>query len=75
MLQIILYHASSIQESSSVENDDTPLLELVDYCHRKLVSVISNKVNASHFNCHEDEANTSKVFIYLYFEIHIFFIF
>eukprot|EP01084_Bolivina_argentea_P292451 502760_1 len=63
MLQIILYHSSSIQESSSVENDDTPLLELIDYCHRKLVSVVTNKVNVTHFNSHQDEENPSKKLI------------
>ena len=58
MLQILLYHQSAMEEGSS----DDALLELVDYCHRKLVSIVTNKVNVEHFNPHfVDENNPSKV--------------
>eukprot|EP01083_Nonionella_stella_P085311 236515_1 len=65
MLQIILYHSTSMEESSCEDGDDTALLELVDYCHRKLVSVVTNKVNVDHFNCHlvEDDPDPSKKLI------------
>lgn len=63
MLQILLYHSSSMEVGSSDDSDDDALLELVDYCHRKLVSVASNKVKADDFECHlkEIEDNPSKV--------------
>lgn len=48
MLQILLYHQSSMEEVSS----DDALLELVDYCHRKLVHIVNDKVNINDFNCH-----------------------
>lgn len=44
-------------------SSDNALLELIDYCHRKLVSIVTNKVNVDHFNPHffMDENNPSKV--------------
>ena len=60
ILQILLYHSSCMEQGCC--SDDTALLELVDYCHRKLTSIVTNKVNIDHFNCHlYDEQNPSKL--------------
>mmetsp|Transcript_21835 Transcript_21835/g.35090 ORF Transcript_21835/g.35090 Transcript_21835/m.35090 type:complete len:488 (+) Transcript_21835:50-1513(+) len=61
MLQILLYHSSAFEEGAT-DDDGTAMLELVDYCHRKLVSVMSGVVTADHFNCHLgiDDTNPPK---------------
>lgn len=61
MLQILLYHSASMEETSSSDQNEAALLELVDYVHRKLVSIVSRKVSVEHFNFHLVEQDTAKV--------------
>jgi len=58
MLQILLFHPSSMAEGASSDDGDAALLELTDYVHRKLLSVAAGNVDAKHFNGHltEDDA-------------------
>ena len=53
-----------MEEGASNDRDDTALLELTDYVHRKLVAVVSGKVNPKHFNCHQTEEDTAKVMVH-----------
>ena len=61
MLQILLYHSASMEETSSSDQNEAALLELVDYVHRKLVSIVAGKVSVEHFNAHLVEQDTAKV--------------
>ena len=61
MLQILLYHSSSMEEDASSDEHDTALLELVDYVHRKLVAMVTKKVNVHHFDDHIVEEDVAKV--------------
>jgi len=60
LLQILLYHSASLEETSSSDQNEAALLELVDYVHRKLVSIVSRKVNVDHFNANLIEQDTAK---------------
>jgi len=60
LLQILLYHSASMEESSSSDQNEAALLELVDYVHRKLVSIVARKVSVEHFNAHIVEQDTAK---------------